>query len=170
MENTILPLVTEFWRWLGIEITTLSVVSSGDDIDIRIKTPDSALVIGIHGKNIELFQHLIGRLVERKLSKFVHIHLEVNDYIKMRDAKLYGFIDSKITLVQSSGVPIRMASLTPYERKKAHNYIAEKYISGLSTQSEWEWSERALVIRYAGTTISWVPIVTGHISDDGVGI
>ena len=67
-------------------------------------------------------------MIERKTSTFVHVHLEVNDYMKQKDEKLMRFIDSKVVLIQSSGQSIRLPSLTPYERKKAHSYIADKQI------------------------------------------
>jgi hypothetical protein len=74
-----------------------------------------------------------------------------------------------------------MPSLTPYERKKAHGYIADKKIEGLKTQSEWEWLTRSLVLSYTGELKkSTPPSTTPHtktvahtemsISDEGVGI
>ena len=182
MENTILPLVKEFWTGLAITITSLTVDIIWDDINIRVETPDSALLIGMHGKNIEAFQHLLSRMIERKTSQFVHVHLEVNDYMKQKDEKLMRLIDSKIELVQSSGQSIPLPGLTPYERKKAHSYIAEKQIPGLSTQSKGEWADRSLVLTYTGSmgvklgqlAVSPSPASVSKleaiISDDGVGI
>lgn len=182
MENTILPLVTEFWTGLGITVTSLTVDVIWDDINIRVETPDSALLIGMHGKNIEAFQHLLSRMIDHQTSTFVHVHLEVNDYMKQKEEKLMRLIDSRIALVQSSGQPIRLPGLTPYERKKAHSYIADRQIVGLSTQSEGEWADRALVLSYTGSIVSQSsqtsaplppasPATTeSPISDDGVGI
>ncbi len=182
MENTILPLITEFWTGLGITTTGIIVDIVWDDINIRVETPDSALLIGIHGKNIEAFQHLLSRMIERKTSKFIHVHLEINDYMKQKNEKLMRLLDSKIALTQSTGESIRIASLTPYERKKAHSYIADKQITGLSTQSEWEWADRALILSYTGPLAGQssqvsMPIPPASpaksealISDDGVGI
>ena len=182
MENVILPLIREFWTGLGITTTSITIDTVWDDINIRVETPDSALLIGMHGKNIEAFQHLLSRMIERKTSKFVHVHLEVNDYMRQKDQKLMRLLDSKIVLTQSTGQSIRIASLTPYERKKAHSYIADKQITGLSTQSEWEWVDRALVLSYVGSIVGQsnqvsVPIPPAStakpealISDDGVGI
>jgi predicted RNA-binding protein Jag len=58
--------------------------------------------------------------------------------MKQKDEKLFRFLDSKIVLVTSTGKSIHMPSLTPYERKKAHSYIADKNMTGLKTQSEGE--------------------------------
>lgn len=68
-------------------------------------------------------------MIERKTEKYVHVHLEINDYMKLKDEKLMKLVDSKIALIQSNGHEIHLTNLTPYERKKAHNYIAEKGIS-----------------------------------------
>jgi predicted RNA-binding protein Jag len=56
--------------------------------------------------------------------------------MKQKDEKLHRFLDSKIATIITTGQSIRMPSLTPYERKKAHGYIADKKIEGLKTQSE----------------------------------
>ena len=90
----------------------------------------------MHGKNIDAFQHLLSRMIERKTDSLVHVHLEVNDYMKQKDEKLFRFLDSKIAMVTTTGQSIRMPSLTQKKRKKAHNYIADKTMIGLKTQSE----------------------------------
>jgi predicted RNA-binding protein Jag len=56
-----------FFSSLGIEITSLEVKEEADDISVRIETPDSPLLIGIHGKSLEAFQHFLGRAAEKKL-------------------------------------------------------------------------------------------------------
>jgi spoIIIJ-associated protein len=131
----------------------------------------------MHGKNIEIFQHLLSRMLERKTEKHIHVHLEINDYMKQKDEKLMRFIDSKIALIQSSGQSIRLPSLTPYERKKAHNYIADMRIDGLSTQSEGEGASRTLVLSHTGSIVDKPSQASPSpaksetlISDDGIGI
>ena len=100
MEQSISSFVTDFFSKLGITTTSITVEQIGEDINIGVQTPDSALLIGMHGKNIEIFQHLLSRMIERKTEKFVHIHLEVNDYMKLKDEKLYRFLDSKIDTIK----------------------------------------------------------------------
>ena len=95
---------------------------------MTIQTPDSPLLIGMHGKNIEAFQHLLGRIAEKKLGHFVHLHLEVNDYMKAKDARLFHFLDGKIAFVTSTGKSTRIPNLSSFERKKAHSYISDKKI------------------------------------------
>lgn len=89
-------LISLFFQHLGIQIETLEIQDSGESIDIYIKTPDSHILIGMHGKNLEAFSHIIGRMVEKKRGKFSRIHLEVNDYIKNKEDRLFELLDTKI--------------------------------------------------------------------------
>lgn len=182
MQDTIQILVEKFWRWLGITLEKVETVISGEDIDIRIQTPDSALVIGMHGKSLESFSHILSRMIEQLTGTFVHVHLEVNDYMKAKDERLFRFLDSKIALVMSTGRPTQVQNLNSYDRKKAHNYISEKAIEKLTTHSEWVGAERILVIEYTGElktpsvqrpapkVSSTSTISVDDLSEDGVGI
>jgi predicted RNA-binding protein Jag len=182
MDTSLLAFVRTFFTGLGITITTLTVDCEWDNIDIRIVTPDSALLIGMHGKSIESIQHLLSRLLEKQFENFFHVHLEVNDYMKQKDERLYQFLDSKIALVRSTGKELQMPSLTSYDRKKAHGYIAEKGIEWLSTKSEGEGSSRVMTLSYTWPiTAAKTPrpnmthVVTPRnlwvdLTDDGVGI
>ena len=174
----------EFFSNLGITITSLEVKEEWEDVSVRIETPDSPLLIGVHGKNIESFQHIIGRLAEKKLGHFVHVHLEVNDYMKAKDERLYTFLDGKIAWVRESGKSFQIKNLSSFERKKAHNYISDKKIDWLSTKSEWEGDARIIVLAYSGeiksvalsAPTSHIAKSTNHspdiadLSEDGVGI
>lgn len=171
--------ITSFFWNLGIEITSIEVSEKLEDFQIKIETPDSALLIGMHGKNLDSFQHLLGRMIEKKIGRFTRVHLEVNDYIKSKDDRLFHILEMKIALAQSIKKPVKVPDLTPYERKKAHDYISWKNIAGLSTRSEGEWTERILSIVY-----SWEPLspkqqhttnqkihpIGEDLSEDGVGI
>ncbi len=116
-------------------------------------------------------------MIEKKREKFTHVHLEVNDYIKNKETRLYTFLDTKISSVMVAGGLMRVPNLTPYERKKAHDYIAEKKIEGLSTQSEGEGVERILCIHFSGkpqkeSEIKNKKTEEEHIkiAEDGIGI
>lgn len=182
MDTPLLAFVRTFFTGLGITITTLTVECEWDNIDIRVITPDSALLIGMHGKSIESIQHLLSRLLEKKFENFVHVHLEINDYMKQKDERLYQFLDSKIALVRSTGKEVQIPGLTSYDRKKAHGYISGKAIEWLSTRSEGEGSSRVMTLSYTGpiiankvsrpnmthvvnTRVTWM-----SLPDDGVGI
>ena len=154
MQETIQALLNQFFTWLGITVQNLTLVIDGDDYNIRVETPDSALLIWMHGKNMDSFQHLLSRMVENIVKSYVHVHLEVNDYMKAKDERLFRFLDSKIAFVMSTGKTTRIPNLTSYERKKAHNYIATREIEGLSTHSDWEGTERSLFLDFKGPLVA----------------
>ena len=172
-----------FFLNLGITLTTLDIKEEADDLSIRIETPDSALLIGMHGKNIEAFQHLIGRFAEKKLWHFVHVHLEINDYVKAKDDRLFAFLEGKISWVMQSGKSTQIRNLSSFERKKAHNYISERHIEWFSTKSEGEGDSRILVLSYTGIlkeaekpkihvapVRNIAPSSPPSLSEDGIGI
>ena len=90
----------------------------------------------MHGKNLETIQHLLGRMAEKVRGKFIHLHLEVNDYMKAKDTRLFSFLDSKISFAMTTGKPVSLGNLSSFERKKAHHYIGEKHIENLFSKSE----------------------------------
>lgn len=48
--------------------------------------------------------------------------------MKAKDDRLFTFLDGKIAWVMQSGKSTQIKNLSSFERKKAHNYISEKYI------------------------------------------
>jgi len=45
--------------------------------------------------------------------------------MKQKEEKLFGYIQSKIEYVESSGKEITLPFFTAYERKKVHSYVSE---------------------------------------------
>lgn len=175
-DSSLFELVQEFFMRLGVTYTELTVVTEGTDIQIRIQTTDSPLLIGTHGRGLESIQHLLGRMIEKTSNTHPHVHLEVNDYIKEKEARLYGILEHNIKNIMRGWKDIHLTGLSSYERKKAHNYIALKNIPGLSTHSEWLWEERILILTYTGelqalpTIPKIAPQTTHDLSEDGIGI
>lgn len=170
--------IETFFVNLWVTLESVSLRDEGDDLFVEVKTPDSNLLIGMHGKNLEAIQHLLGRMAEKARGKFVHTHLEVNDYMKAKDSRLFSFLDAKIAFAMSTGKAISIPNLSSFERKKAHGYIADKKIENLATKSEWEGDNRVLMLTYTGTiTSSSAPkkeyksrMSADDLSLDGVGI
>lgn len=180
MKEAIDTLVKKFFEGLGITLESVTTELVDKDVNVRVQTPDSSLLIGMHGANLASFQHLLSRMIEKTSSEYIHVHLEVNDYMKAKDERLFRFLDSKIAFVTSTGRPSRIPNLTSYERKKAHNYISERGIAGLSTHSDGEGADRALVLEFTGEIkVSPAPAsrpatstarAVDNLSEDGVGI
>ncbi len=134
----------DFFEKLWADFSDLQVTEEAQNIyRISLKSDDSHLLIGPHGKNLETLTHLLKLLIAKKSEGHVNIHLEINDYLEQKDKKLLLFIQSKIDYVKSSGKEIVLPFFTAYERKKVHSYVSEKW-GNVFTQSKWEWKERKI--------------------------
>ena len=124
MEENIKNLVEDFFKALTIPLDSCEVSQEEENIFLaKVKTQESGIVIGPHGKNLETITFLLKLLLSRKMEQNIALHLEVNDYLKLKEAKLYQFIESKIKIVETSGKDLELPFLTAYERKKVHSYV-----------------------------------------------
>ena len=114
-------LIKEFIELLQIDVEELKIEQEEEGIyRVHLQTPDSGIVIGPHGKNMNIFSNIIKLLITKKLDARAKVHFEVNDYGKQKQEKFFHFIESKINAVLKSGKDIKLPFLTAYERKKVH--------------------------------------------------
>lgn len=166
MQEAINSFAKEFFTKMEIAFDSLATVTEDEERSIYridIQTPDSKLLIGVHGQTLEFLTHLLARMLEKIHGKSILLHLEVNDYLKSKDERLFRYVDSKIQEVMKSGGEIHLSELTSYERKKVHAYIQSKNIPNLRTFSVGEKSDRRMHIAYEKSLLS-------ELEEDGVGI
>lgn len=147
MEKQVDNIIKEFFEKLQIQIDNIEISVEEETIyNVKIETPDSWVLIWPHGKNIDAIQSILRLIVSKALDTKASLHLEINDYMKSKDERLFDFIKSKISFVEKSWKDIRLPFLNSYERKKVHSFVAELNNSKISTKSMWEWKERRLFI------------------------
>ncbi len=144
MKDSIQQIASNFFDKLGVEYSELTIIQEAEKIFlIKIKSTDSNILIGPHGKNIDFMGSILKLLVSRTSGEHIVIHLEVNDYMKQKDEKLLSYIQTKIDLVESSGTEIKLPFFTAYERKKVHSYVSEQAKSAY-TKSIGEGHDRRI--------------------------
>jgi len=144
MKEQIQKLSTDFFEKLWVDYSDLQLTEESEKIyRISVKSDDSHLLIGPHGKNLEVLNLLLRLLISRKCEEHITIHLEVNDYLEQKDKKLLNFIKTKVSYVKESGKEIILPFFTAYERKKVHSYVSENW-GNVFTQSMWEWKDRRI--------------------------
>ena len=118
-------LFLEFFTHLGIEIESFSVKEEDGKNIYRatLQTPDSKVLIGIHGKTLEAISHILSRMAEKKYNQKILIRLEVNDYLQAREERLHQYINKKILESQEKNEKVPLSNLTAYERKLVHFYV-----------------------------------------------
>lgn len=165
MQDTLRALVQEFFTRMGIsyEMVGFTCQDEGTHIyEAKIQTPDSKILIGVHGQTLDSIKHLLSRMGEKITGKHCTIHVEINDYLKSKDDRLHRYLDAKIAEAQETKKSIVLNQLTSYERKKAHDYIGTKSLSGITAHSEGEGNERRLHIVYDSKMLKL------DISEDGI--
>lgn len=85
-------------------------------------------------------------MIHTTLEERVKIHLEVNDYIKTKDEKLFDFIATQIAQAKQTKSSIELPFFTSYERKKIHSYVTDLNDPHINTESRWEWKLRRMHI------------------------
>lgn len=141
MQEQITGIARNFFTLMGLDLEDVIVECQDEKKGIyliQVKTPDSKILIGVHGQTLEMTKHLLTRILEKTLETSLFIHLEVNDYLQAKDEKFYRYLDSRIEYAMRSGKEISIPNLSSYDRKKAHGYISEKSIEGLKTFSVGE--------------------------------
>lgn len=179
MQEQILEIAKNFFTLMGISLEDVTVECQDEKKKIyliQVKTPDSKILIGIHGQTLEMTKHLLARILEKKLDTSLLIHLEVNDYLQAKDEKFYRYLDSRVAYAMRSWEEVSLPNLSSYDRKKAHGYIFDKKIEWFKTFSVGEGKDRELHLIYTGpktVNASPAPVarkVTITIDDDGIGI
>ena len=165
MQAVLHALVMEFFTKMGITFEMVGFQCQDESAHIyeaHIQTPDSKILIGVHGQTLDHIKHLLSRMGEKITGSRCTIHVEINDYLKSKDERLFRYIDSKIAEAQGTKKSIVLNQLTSYERKKAHDYVRTKNIDNIQAHSEGEGDERRLHIIYESREI------TLDLSEDGI--
>ncbi len=136
-----------FFNKIGVEIDSFDVILEQEDIYfIKIETPDSGILIWNHWSTFESIQWLLRNIFSNKYDRKIRLHLEINDYIHNKDAKLFAFIDKKISFAKEVNRNIKLPVLNWYERKKVHSYVSDLNDTDIKTESRWEWKDRRMFI------------------------
>jgi len=147
VETIIKGKIKTFFEKLQINIENLDiVVEEGYIFNVKIKTDDSWIVIWPHWKNIDYIQNILRLIISKSLDKKASLHLEVNDYMKTKDERLFDFIKSKINYAEKIEKDIVLPFLNSYERKKVHSFVANLNKPYITTKSTWEWKDRRMSI------------------------
>ncbi len=151
MLKQVQDLCNTFFEMLQINVDSLNIKCEDKEKNIfyiDLKTQDSKLMIWSHWQTLESLKHILFRMIEWTLKKPFILHLEINDYIKLKDDKLYKYIDWRIDYVIKSKKDIVLPNFNAYERKKIHTYVSDKKIDWIKAYSQWEWTDRVMHISY----------------------
>jgi spoIIIJ-associated protein len=110
----------------------------------RLEGEDVGLFIGRHGQTIDAVQHLAQRIVFPEGPSSVRIVIDANGYRDRRAEALRAEADDAADEALSSGEPVELDPLPPFERRIVHEYLRER--GDVETHSEGNEPERYLVV------------------------
>jgi spoIIIJ-associated protein len=110
----------------------------------RLEGEDVGLFIGRHGQTIDAVQHLAQRIVFPEGPSTVRVVIDANGYRERRADALRADADDAADEAVSSGKPVELDPLPPFERRIVHEYLRDR--GDVETHSEGNEPERYLVV------------------------
>ena len=131
----------------------LDIVDYDGDIDLDVEG-DRAVVavvgdglqglIGPNGATLDALQELTRLAVQQQTGLRSRLMLDVGGYRARRRKALTQIAADAAAEVQSSGSPVRLDAMNPFERKVVHDAVAA--VEGVRSESEGEEPDRRVVI------------------------
>jgi spoIIIJ-associated protein len=136
-------LLEEIVENLGLD-AEIQVVEADGLLTGRVEGADLGLFIGRHGQTIDAVQHLAQRIVFPEGPSSVRVVIDADGYRERRAEALHAEADDAADEAVSSGKPVELDPLPPFERRIVHEYLRER--GDVETHSEGNEPERYLVI------------------------
>jgi spoIIIJ-associated protein len=118
----------------------------GDRAAVSIVGADLSNLVGENGKVLEALQELTRLAVYRETGERSRLMLDVSNYRANRKTELEEVGRRAIEEVKASGEAVKLAPMTPFERKVVHDVVAA---AGLTSESEGEEPRRRVVVQPA---------------------
>lgn len=147
VQEQIKSMVLDFLGRLELVVESIEIVKREANIyDIKIKSPDSPIIIGHSWETLRDLKNLLSMIINKTLEEKVFIHIEINDYIESKDKRLFDFVKSKIDFCEKSWKEVILPFFSAYDRKKIHSYVWELKNDKIIIKSVWEGKDRKMHI------------------------
>jgi spoIIIJ-associated protein len=115
----------------------------GDRAAVSIVGADLQSLVGDHGQVLEALQELTRLAVYRETGERSRLMLDIGGYRADLRHQLVELAQEAIDDVVESGEPVKLAPMTPFERKVVHDAVAA---GGLRSESEGVEPTRCVVV------------------------
>jgi spoIIIJ-associated protein len=114
----------------------VSIISDGSSRDLQ-------KLVGRDGEVLEALQELTRLAVHRETGERSRLMLDVAGFRARKREELTALGTEAAAEAKSSGSPVKLKPMTPFERKVVHDAVAE---AGLRSESEGEEPQRCVVV------------------------
>lgn len=136
-------LLEEITEGLSLDVE-VSVSEREGTLAGEVQGEDVGLFIGRRGQTIDAVQHLAQRIVFPDGPSSVRVEVDANGYRERRAEILRAEADDAADEALSSGRPVELDPLPPFERRIVHEHLRER--GDVETHSEGDEPERFLIV------------------------
>jgi spoIIIJ-associated protein len=115
----------------------------GDRAMVSVVGADLAELVGSDGQVLEALQELTRLAVLRETGQRSRLMLDIGGFRARKRAELTRLAEETVHRARTTGEPIPLIPMTPFERKVVHDAVAA---AGLHSESEGEEPDRFVVI------------------------
>jgi len=116
----------------------------GDRASVSIVGGDLDRLVGRNGEVLDALQELTRLAVLRETGERSRLMLDIGGHRAERRKVLEGLARDAVEQVKTSGEPVPLKPMTPFERKVVHDVVAD---AGLASDSEGAEPRRYVVVR-----------------------
>jgi len=132
---------------LGIDAKMeFRLFNDGEEIRYRIESEENALLIGREGKNLSAIQYLLRNYLSIFTDTHILVSLDIGDYNETRKRQLEILATKTAKEVARTKISVKLDPMNSFERRIVHSKLGEW--RDVTTESEGEGSERAIIIKY----------------------
>jgi spoIIIJ-associated protein len=126
-----------------------SVSETQEKVILSIEGDESGLLIGKHGQNLDAFQYIINKAINKIDAEHKKILIDSGAYRKRREEFLLGLAEKIRGKVKKTKKPVSLSNMNAHDRRIIHMFLQED--ESLVTQSRGEGKFRKIVILPAKT-------------------
>ena len=132
----------------GADYDVVTVSEEHSHYRANIDTTNAPLLIGKNGSILDALEILLRQIVFEKTGERVFFTVDIDNYRKQKDDKLFERIDIKIQNMLQDKLPeMRLWPMMPLMRRMIHTYIASKYPQ-ITTESIGTSFEKVIVLKW----------------------
>jgi spoIIIJ-associated protein len=136
--------MSEMSRAGGLDITARLEVSD-EALEGELVGGDVGLLTASGGRGLDAYQYLCNRVLNKRLSDHLPVHLDSDGFKDRRALKLQGRAEAAADEALRKGAPVTLGPLTPAARREIHLALADD--PGVETESEGDGFLKRIVIR-----------------------
>jgi len=137
--------IEDFFKKTTFNVVIESLLEKDNIIFINIKTEDPQILIGEGGQTLNEIQHLLKKILKRKVEDFFYLDIDINDYKKKKGEYLKEIALLVADEVILSNSEKELSPMLSYERRIIHLVLAER--KDIFTESIGQGNERRVKIK-----------------------